>query len=84
MLWWQNACMKTLQVRNVPPRTHDTLRRRAAQGGMSLQEYLLAALNEMAERPTLTEVLERAGQRSGGRVGLQAAADDLREEREQR
>lgn len=68
----------------MPPRTHDTLRRRAMQQGMSLQEYLLAVLNDIAERPTLAEVLERAGQRAGGRVGLQSAADDLHEEREQR
>lgn len=76
--------MKTLQVRNVPDRTHETLRRRAAQEGMSLQEYLLAELNDMAERPTLAEVLERAAGRAGGRVGLQAAADDLHEERRTR
>lgn len=76
--------MKTLQVRNVPQRTHETLRRRAAQQGMSLQEYVLAVLNDVVERPTLAEVLARAGQRAGGRVGLQSAADDLHEERRQR
>jgi hypothetical protein len=36
---------------------------------MSLQEYLLAALKEMAARPTLEEIMERAGGRAGGRVG---------------
>jgi antitoxin FitA len=76
--------MKTLHVRNVPDRTHEILRQRGARAGMSLQEYVLAALNEFVERPTLAEVLERAGQRSGGRVGLEAAADDLREERQAR
>ncbi len=76
--------MKTLHVRNVPDRTHEVLRRRAAGRGMSLQEYVLAALDELVERPTLEEVLERAGGRSGGRVGLEAAADDLREERQGR
>jgi hypothetical protein len=29
----------------------------------SLQEYVLAALNELAERPTVREVLARAGGR---------------------
>ncbi len=73
--------MKTLQVRNVPDTTHAVLRRRAAVAGMSLQEYLLATLSELAARPTVEEVLSRAGGRSGGRVGLGAAASDLRAER---
>lgn len=79
MPWRQDWCKKTLQVRNVPQRTHETLRRRAA-----LQEYVLAVLNDVVERLTLAEVLARAGQRAGGRVGLQSAADDLHEERRQR
>jgi plasmid stability protein len=73
--------MKTVQVRNVPDETHSVLRRRAAEAGTSLQEYLLATLNELAERPTVTEVLERAGGRSGGRVRLGTAAAHLRAER---
>ena len=73
--------MKTVQVRNVPEETHAELRRRAARAGMSLQEYLLAALNELAARPTVEEVLARANGRTGGRVGLARAAADLRAER---
>ena len=73
--------MKNLQVRNVPDATHATLRRRAALAGMSLQEYLVAALNELAARPTVEEVLTRAAGRSGGEVGLAAASADLKAER---
>jgi plasmid stability protein len=76
--------MKTLQVRNLPDQTHAVLRRRAAEAGMSLQEYVLAALNELAARPTVGEVLARAGGRSGGQVSLAAAASHLRAEREER
>ena len=42
------AGMKTVQVRNVPEQTHLVLRRRAAEAGMSLQEYLLTVLKELA------------------------------------
>jgi len=81
---WQNACMTTVQVRHVPDRTHAALRRRAAAAGMSLQEYLLATLEELASRPTVAEVLERAGGRAGGKVGLAVAAEDLRADRSER
>jgi antitoxin FitA len=76
--------MKTLQVRNLPDKTHAVLRRRAAEAGMSLQEYLLATLNELAERPTVREVLARAGGRSGGQVSFDTAASHLRAERDER
>ena len=76
--------MKSLHIRNVPERTHAVLRRRAAEAGMSLQEYLLATLNELASRPTVEEVIARAGERAGGRVSLAVAARDLRAERARR
>ncbi len=76
--------MKTLQVRNVPEETHSVLRRRAAEAGMSLQEYLLAVLKEVADRPTVAEVLARAGGRTGGEVRLGVAAAHLRAERSRR
>lgn len=64
------ACMmavvnKTLQIRSVPEAVHATLRSRAAAAGMSLSSYLLEELTEMAARPTVAEVLRRAGERSG-------------------
>jgi len=73
--------MASVQVRDVPEETHAVLRRRAAARGMSLQEYLLATLNDLAARPTLEEVLGRAAGRAGGRIGLTGAADALREDR---
>lgn len=49
---------------------------------MSLQEYLLAILKETAQRPTIAEVLQRAGERAGGHLNLSEAASVLRAERD--
>jgi predicted nucleic acid-binding protein len=63
----------SIQVKDVPADVHAVLRKRAANNGMSLQEYLLAHLVEEASTPTLDEVLDRAGGRSGGSVLLDVA-----------
>jgi len=76
--------MPSVQIKNVPEETHAVLRRRAAAAHQSLQEYLLARLIEDASRPTLDEVLDRAGGRSGGAVPLKAAVTMLRAERARR
>lgn len=57
---------RTLQVRDVPDDVHTTLRARAAAAGMSLSEYVLQQLVEVASRPEVSDVLRRAGERSGG------------------
>ncbi|HYZ07994.1 MAG TPA: hypothetical protein VE709_05230 [Pseudonocardiaceae bacterium] len=41
-------------------------------------------LDEFAVKPTVEEVLRRAGGRSGGRVGLVRTAEELRAERDAR
>jgi antitoxin FitA len=50
---------KMIQLRNVPDALHRGLKARAAMAGMSLSNYLLAEINELAERPTLAELRER-------------------------
>jgi len=82
--WLHNGAMPSVQIKDVPEETHAVLRRRAAAARQSLQEYLLAKLVEEASRPTLDEVLDRAGGRSGGSVPLKAAARTLRAERARR
>jgi antitoxin FitA len=72
--------MPSVQIEGVPERTHAVLRQRAA-AHQSLQEYLLAWLIEEAEQPTLEEVLDRAGGRSGGSAQLQDAVAAIREDR---
>lgn len=46
-----------------------------------MQQYLIAELKRLAERPTVDEVLDRIERRSGGRVGLDQAVADLGEDR---
>lgn len=76
--------MKNIQIRNVPERTHAVLRQRASESGMSLQEYVLDLLRESTKRPTVTEVIRRAGERAGGRLSLSTSASEVRRERERR
>lgn len=76
--------MPSVQIKDVPEETHAVLRRRAAAAHQSLQEFLRAKLIEEASRPTLDEVLERAGGRAGGSVTLKAAVNTLQAERARR
>jgi antitoxin FitA len=76
--------MPSVQIKNVPEQTHAVLRQRAAAAHQSLQEYLLARLIEEASEPSLDEVLDRAGGRSGGSVPLKAAVASLRADRDRR
>lgn len=50
---------KMIQIRNVPDELHRTLKVRAAQAGMTLSDYLLAEIEQVAEKPTLSEMMER-------------------------
>jgi antitoxin FitA len=58
--------------------------RRAAAAHQSLQEYLRTRLIEEASEPTLDEVLDRAGRRSGGAVPLKNAVAAVRADRDRR
>jgi plasmid stability protein len=50
---------KMIQLRNVSDALHRTLKARAALAGMSLSDYLLAEIKELAEKPTLAEMRQR-------------------------
>ena len=50
---------KMIQLRNVPDALHRSLKARAATLGMSLSDYLLSEIQEIAERPTLAELRAR-------------------------
>lgn len=54
-----------IQIRNVPDALHCRLKSRAAMAGMSLSDYLLSEIREVAERPTLGELQARLERRSG-------------------
>ena len=74
---------KMIQLRNVPDVLHRRLKARAAMSGMSLSDYLLSEIKEIAERPTMAEMLERLGQREPVTVPVDTARL-VREERDSR
>lgn len=55
---------KMIQIRNVPDELHRRLKSRAAQAGMSLSDYLLEQISQVAEQPTWEEFRARLAQRS--------------------
>ncbi len=48
-----------IQIRNVPDALHRHIKSRAALSGMSLSDYLLNEIRQIAERPTLDELRAR-------------------------
>lgn len=62
-----------IQLRNVPDALHRALKARAALAGMSLSDYLLTEIREVAERPTLAELKERLHHRTPVSVVLDTA-----------
>jgi antitoxin FitA len=74
---------KMIQVRNVPDALHRSLKAKAALAGMSLSDFLLAEIRELAERPTMLELRERLRHRSPVIVPV-SAADAVRRERDTR
>jgi len=72
-----------IQLRNVPDALHRNLKSRAALAGMSLSDYLLAEIREIAERPTLAELRDRLHSRKPVSAELDTALL-VREEREAR
>jgi antitoxin FitA len=74
---------KMIQLRNVPDTLHRSLKARAAMAGMSLSDYLLSEIREIAERPTLAELRDRLHTRKSIMLPLDTARL-VREERESR
>jgi hypothetical protein len=70
-----------IQIRNVPDTLHRRLKSRAAIAGMSLSDYLLGEIREVAERPTLGELQARLERRSGMTPSV-APAQMVRAERD--
>jgi plasmid stability protein len=70
-----------IQIRNVPDALHRRLKSRAALAGMSLSDYLLSEIRELAERPTLDELRARLERRSTVAPSV-APAQAIRAERD--
>ena len=73
----------TIQIRNVPDELHRKLKARAALAGMSLSDYLLADIREVAARPTVDELRHRI-MRRGSVAPSVPPAEAVRREREAR
>lgn len=79
-----HVSMPHVLVRDVPADVHTALQRKAEHRHQSLQQYLAVELRHLAERRSISDVLDDVEAQHGGRVGLAAAAADLDEERSAR
>jgi antitoxin FitA len=70
-----------IQIRNVPEGLHRQLKSRAALAGMSLSDYLLSEIRQVAERPSLDELRGRL-QRRAATFPSVAPAEAVRAERD--
>lgn len=72
-----------IQIRNVPDALHRRLKSRAALAGMSLSDYLLSEIRQVAERPTLDELRARLDRHPETTLSV-APAQAVRAERDRR
>lgn len=72
-----------VQIRNVPDDIHRVLKARAAMAGMTLSDYLLAELEDLATRPSPAEMRERLAGREPVLRG-EGSADAVRAVRDAR
>ena len=70
-----------MQIRNVPEALHRRLKSRAALAGMSLSDYLLDEIRQVAERPTLDELRARLHSRTEATLSV-SPAEAVRAERD--
>lgn len=66
----------SITVRNVPESVHRELTARAARRGRSLQEYLLAELERLTERPSAEDLVARIRARKAA-TGSHMSAEDI-------
>ncbi|MGN6128118.1 MAG: FitA-like ribbon-helix-helix domain-containing protein [Humibacter sp.] len=78
----------TITIRSVPDAVRDTLAARAKRRGQSMQEYLVGALRDLADKPTvdewMAEVREHAAKRPRAGWSSQELVDLIHEAREER
>jgi len=52
-----------IQLRHVPDDLHRKLKASAAMEGMSLSDYIIREVRQLAEKPTMSEMMERLARR---------------------
>jgi plasmid stability protein len=75
--------MSMVQIRNFPDELHRELKARAAQSGMTLSDYLLQEMRNLAVRPTMREWAEEVRKEEPVEVGI-SPAEAIRAERDRR
>jgi len=70
-----------IQIRNVPDDLHRELKSRAALAGMSLSDYLLSEVRQVAERPTIAALRARLAQQPTVTLSM-SSAEAVRRERD--
>jgi hypothetical protein len=75
--------MSMVQIRNVPDELHRELKARAAQAGMTLSDYLLREMRNLAVRPTMREWAEEVRKEEPVKL-FKSPAEILRKERDRR
>ena len=77
--------MATIQIRDVPEETYETIRRRARAAGQSIQAYMREQVVELAQRRTKVEAWDAivAAMESGTNPGstLESIVGDLDSDR---
>ncbi|MEU6443829.1 plasmid stabilization protein [Streptomyces sp. NPDC047046] len=74
--------MATVQIRNLDDEAYSILRRRAAESGRSLQEYLRIEVEELARRPSMDEAIKRIRARPMSEVAVEDIVAVQREGRD--
>lgn len=75
--------MVNVQIRGVPDDVHARLKELAAQRGVSLNEYMLRQISDLARMPTWKEISERIARHGPPYTGP-SSAEIIREDRDSR
>ena len=75
--------MGNLQIKNLPDEMHEELRRRAAEEGISLRDYLLRLIKQDLVKPSRTEWLRKVDRLPRTKLD-RPVAEYIREDREER
>ncbi|PYC83753.1 antitoxin [Streptomyces tateyamensis] len=76
--------MTAITIREVPDSILETLKVKAAQGGKSLQAYLLDLVTREAATPTLAEMMARLDRETRAEVSTSDVLSAIDEGRERR
>jgi plasmid stability protein len=75
--------MGNLQIKNLPDDVHEELRRRAAEQGLSLRDYVVRLIRRDLAMPSAKEWLAAVDERPRTKLA-RPVADYIREDREER